>query len=615
MAVKRDIKYLNRDFSDLRETLINFTRTYYPTTYNDFSPASPGMLFMEIAAYVGDVLSFYTDNQIQENFLQYARQTNNLFQLAYMFGYKPKITGVASTTIDIYQQVPAKFEGGSYIPDFSYALYVAPNATITANTDATTTFLIEDAVDFSISSSLDPTEVSVYTTAGATPTNYLLKKSRQAISAAVNTTTFTFGAPERFATVEINTSNIIGILDVVDSDGQVWYEVDYLAQDAVFDSIKNNNVNDPTFSTANDTPYLLKLKTVQRRFVTRFINNTTLQLQFGAGTTNDNDAELVPNPDNVGLGLPFGRSKLTTAYDPTNFIFTQTYGIAPANTTLTVRYLTGGGVNSNVAAGTLTIFNGTTTFANIQTDNTTANLVFSSLAVTNPTAASGGGDGDTIEELRQNTIANYGAQLRAVTQNDYLIRALSLPPKYGTVAKAYIEPTKAQNVNVGEIPSVLDLYILTYNSGGTLTQTSNALKTNLITYLSQYRMIGDSVRIVDAFIINIGVDFEIVTLPNYNNNLVLVQCIQTLQELFNGSKWQINQPIVLRELYTALNNVQGVQSIKQINITNKVGSGYSNYAYDLKGATLNDVIYPSLDPCIFEVKYPNSDITGRIVTI
>jgi len=615
MAVKRDIKYLNRDFSDLRETLINFTRTYYPTTYNDFSPASPGMLFMEIAAYVGDVLSFYTDNQIQENFLQYARQTNNLFQLAYMFGYKPKITGVASTTIDIYQQVPAKFEGGSYIPDFSYALYVAPNATITANTDATTTFLIEDAVDFSISSSLDPTEVSVYTTAGATPTNYLLKKSRQAISAAVNTTTFTFGAPERFTTVEINTSNIIGILDIVDSDGQVWYEVDYLAQDAVFDSIKNNNVNDPTFSTANDTPYLLKLKTVQRRFVTRFINNTTLQLQFGAGTTNDNDAELVPNPDNVGLGLPFGRSKLTTAYDPTNFIFTQTYGIAPANTTLTVRYLTGGGVNSNVAAGTLTIFNGTTTFANIQTDNTTANLVFSSLAVTNPTVASGGGDGDTIEELRQNTIANYGAQLRAVTQNDYLIRALSLPPKYGTVAKAYIEPTKAQNVNVGEIPSVLDLYILTYNSGGTLTQTSNALKTNLITYLSQYRMIGDSVRIVDAFIINIGVDFEIVTLPNYNNNLVLVQCIQTLQELFNGSKWQINQPIVLRELYTALNNVQGVQSIKQINITNKVGSGYSNYAYDLKGATLNDVIYPSLDPCIFEVKYPNSDITGRIVTI
>ena len=615
MAVKRDIKYLNRDFSDLRETLINFTRTYYPTTYNDFSPASPGMLFMEIAAYVGDVLSFYTDNQIQENFIQYARQTNNLFQLAYMFGYKPKVTGVATTTIDLYQQVPAKLEGGSYVPDFSYALYVAPNSTATANTDLSTAFLIEEAIDFSVSSSLDPTEVSVYTTSGATPQFFLLKKSRQAISATINTTTFTFGAPERFTTVEINTSNIIGVLDITDGDDQIWYEVDYLAQDAVFDSVKNNNVNDPTFSSANDTPYILKLKSVQRRFVSRFTNSTTLQLQFGAGTTNDNDAELIPNPDNVGLGLPFGRSKLTTAYDPTNFIFTQTYGIAPANTTLTVRYLTGGGASSNVAAGTLTVFNGNTTFANIQTDNTTANLVFNSLAVTNPAAASGGGDGDTTEELRQNTIANYGTQLRAVTQNDYLIRALSLPSKYGTIAKAYIEPTKIQNVNTGEIPSVLDLYILTYDSTATLTEASNALKTNLTTYLSQYRLVGDTVRILDAFVVNIGVDFDIVTLPNYNNNLVLVQCIQTLQELFNGNKWQINQPIILRELYNTLNNVQGVQSVKQVNITNKVGSGYSDYAYDLKGATLNNVIYPSLDPCIFEVKYPNSDITGRIVTI
>lgn len=616
MAVKRDIKYLNRDFSDLRETLINFTKTYYPTTYNDFSPTSPGMLFMEIAAYVGDVLSYYTDNQIQENFTQYARQTNNLYQLAYMFGYRPKVTGVATTTIDIYQQVPAINDGmGSYIPDFSYALYVAPNSTVTANSNLQTSFLIEDAIDFSVSSSLDPTEVTVYTAVGSTPTFYLLKKSRQAISATVNTTTYTFGAPEKFTTIELSNNNIIGILDIKDSDGNTWYEVDYLAQDAVFDSVKNNNINDPTFSSANDTPYILKLKSVQRRFVTRFLNTTTLQLQFGAGTVADNDATLIPNPDNVGLGLPFGRSKLTTAYDPTNFIFTQTYGIAPSNTTLTIRYLTGGGASANLATGTLTIFNGTVTFATKQLDNNTANVVFSSIAVNNPAAATGGGDGDTVEELRQNTIANYGAQLRAVTQNDYLIRALSLPAKYGAIAKAYIEPTKLQNVNAGEIPSVLDLYVLTYNSEGTLKTASTALKTNLSTYLSQYRLIGDTVRIKDAFIVNIGVDFEIITLPNYNNNNVLVNCIQALQKTFNGNNWQINQPIVLRDLYNTLNVIEGVQSVKQINISNKVGSDYSIYAYDLKGATLNNVIYPSLDPSIFEVKYPNLDITGRIVTL
>ena len=617
MAVNRDIKYINRDFSDFREALINFTRTYYPTTYNDFSPASPGMMLMEMAAYVGDVLSFYLDNQVQENYLQFARETSNLFQLAYMFGYKPKVTQAATTTIDIYQQVPAISVGGNTIPDFSYTLYIPENAPVVGTVSPQTTFLTQDSVDFSISSSQDPTEVTVYTISGGNPTYYLLKKSRQATSATINTTSFTFTTPQKYQTVELTGTDIIGILDVVDSNGNVWYEVDYLAQDAVYDSIKNNNLNDPNFSSATDTPYLLKLKSTQRRFVTRFLNESTLQIQFGAGTNSDNDATIVPNPDNVGLGLPFGQSKLNTAFDPTNFIFTSTYGIAPSNTTLTVRYLTGGGVQANVAANALTVFQGTRSFTSIQNNSALANEIYASLAVTNPSAATGGGDGDSTEDLRLNTIATYNSQLRAVTQNDYLIRALSLPSKYGVIAKAYIEPTKAQNVGLGEVPSVLDLYILTYDSNKNLTSTSQALKTNLINYLSQYRIIGDSVRIKDAFVINIAVDFEIITLPNYNNNDVLRNCITSLQTLFDTSNWQINQPIVLRDLYTTLDRVEGVQSVKQVNIANKVGTidGYSQYAYDLKGATLNNVIYPSLDPSIFEVKYPNSDIVGKVVTL
>lgn len=613
MAVNRDIKYINRDFSDFREALINFTRTYYPTTYNDFSPSSPGMMLMEMASYVGDVLSFYLDNQVQENYLQFARETPNLFQLAYMFGYKPRVTQAATTTIDIYQQVPAS--AGS--PDFSYTLYIPQNATITSTTSPLTSFIVQDAVDFSVSSSSDPTEVTVYTAFGGTPQYFLLKKSREATSATINTTTFTFTTPQKFQTIELTGDSIIGILDITDSNGNVWYEVDYLAQDAVFDSIKNTNINDPNFSSATDTPYLLKLKSTQRRFVTRFLNDTTLQIQFGAGTTTDNDATLVPNPDNVGLGLPFGQSKLTTAFAPTNFIFTNTYGIAPSETTLTVRYLTGGGVQANVAANTLTVFQGTRSFLNTQNNTALANAIFESLAVTNPTAAVGGGDGDSIEELRMNTMASYNAQLRAVTQNDYLIRALSLPAKYGVIAKAYIEPTKAQNLTVGEIPSVLDLYILTYNIDKNLTSTSQALKTNLINYLSQYRIVGDSVRVKDGFVINIGIEFEIITLPNYNSNDVLKNCIQSLQTQFKIDDWQMNQPIVMRDLYTTLDRVEGVQSVKQVNISNKVGTadGYSQYAYDLQGATLNGVIYPSLDPSIFEVKYPNSDITGKVVTL
>jgi len=279
--------------------------------------------------------------------------------------------------------------------------------------------------------------------------------------------------------------------------------------------------------------------------------------------------------------------------------------------------LTGGGVQANVAANTLTVFQGTRSFLNTQNNTALANAIFQSLAVTNPTAAVGGGDGDSIEELRMNTMASYNAQLRAVTQNDYLIRALSLPAKYGVIAKAYIEPTKAQNLTVGEIPSVLDLYILTYNIDKNLTSTSQALKTNLINYLSQYRIVGDSVRVKDGFVINIGIEFEIITLPNYNSNDVLKNCIQSLQTQFKIDDWQMNQPIVMRDLYTTLDRVEGVQSVKQVNISNKVGTadGYSQYAYDLQGATLNGVIYPSLDPSIFEVKYPNSDITGKVVTL
>jgi hypothetical protein len=611
MAVKRDIKYINRDFSELRDNLINFTQTYFPTTYNDFSQASPGMLFMEMAAYVGDVLSFYLDNQIQENFLQFARQTDNLFQLAYMFGYRPRVTGVSTVDVDFYQQVPAV--GGQ--PDFSYALQIDANATL-RTTDKTQTFITEDSIDFTVSSSLDPTEVSVFSESGGTPNFFLLKKTRKATSAAINTTTFTFGSPQKFTTVEITADTFISILDVVDSDGNTWYEVDYLGQDAVFDSLKNTNVNDPAYSTATDTPYLLKLKSVQRRFVSRILNENTVQLQFGAGTTTDNDANLIPNPDNVGLGLPYGRSKLTTAFDPTNFVFTNTYGIAPSNTTLTVRYLVGGGVAANVPAGTITLFEGTAKFARIQNDNITSNAIFNTLAITNPQAASGGGDGDTIEELRQNTIASYNTQLRTVTQDDYLIRALSLPTKFGTISKAYIQPTRATDVLPGEIPSILDLYVLTYNNTGTLAVTSPALKNNLSTYLSQYRVVGDSVRIKDAFIINIGVDFEISTLPNFNSNLVLVNCITALQDFFKTDNWQINQPISLKDVTLTLDKVQGVQSVKNVSISNKYGSstGYSQYSYDITGATVNNVIYPSLDPSIFEVRYPNSDITGRIVT-
>ena len=618
---KKDIKYINKDFTELRASLIDYAKTYFPTTYNDFSPTSPGMMFMEMAAYVGDVLSFYLDNQFQENFLQYARQTNNLFELAYMFGYKPNVTQVAVTEIDFYQQVPYKISGGLYIPDYDYALFIPNNSTVSSTlTNVTSTFLIEDPVDFTVSSSQDPTDVTIYSVDGSgNPTYYLLKKSRKSVSATINTTSFSFGSPQKFATVDLNDSRIVGVLDVFDSNGNQWYEVDHLGQEMVYTSVKNTNPNDPNYYiNQGNAPYLLKLEKQQRRFVTRFLNSTTLQFQFGAGTVNDADEEITPNPNNVGIGLPFEKTKLTTAYSPSNFLFTKTYGIAPSSTTLTVRYLTGGGVTANVSANTLNTLNSTPTFLNANLNASTANSIYNSLAVTNPFAADGGGDGDTIEEIRQNSMANFASQLRNVTQDDYLVRALSMPAKYGVISKAYIEPTKRDALSsAGESNSVLDLYILSYNIDKTLRTATPALKQNLTTYLSQYRMIGDAVNIKDGFIINIGVNFEIIVLPDYNNNEVLIKCIDALKTYFAIDNWQINQPIILRELYILLSKIPGVQTVKTIDITNLVGEnlGYSPYAYDIKGATSANVVYPSLDPSIFEVKYPNQDIQGKVVPL
>jgi hypothetical protein len=612
--INRDIKYTNRDFSEFRSRLIEYSKTYFPNTYTDFSPSSPGMMFIEQASYVGDVLSFYLDNQFQENFIQYAQQTNNVFELAYMFGYKPKTTGTSQTTITFYQQIPSKLVGGEYVPDYSYSLIINENTVL--STQNGISFLMQDKVDFSVSSSQDPTEVSIYETANDEVTYFLLKKERNSISSKINTTTFNFDSPQSFTTVDIQNKNIIKILDIFDSDGNKWYEVDHLAQEMVLDSIKNTNINDP--NKIDNTPFLLKLKKVARRFATRFTSLSNLQIQFGSGTPETLDEEILPNPNNVGIGLPFKKDKLTTAYSPLNFLHTGTYGIAPSNTTLTIRYLTGGGVESNIDANQINsvVNKENIQFTTLNIDPVVAEYIFNSLSATNTNAARGGKGGDTLEEIRQNTLSLVASQKRSVTADDYLIRALSMPSDYGSISKACIEQPKLTDSQVSTIDT-LNLYILSLNSLGQLDYANSTLKNNLRTYMSQYRMIGDHIEIRNAYIINIGVDFEIIVLPEYNNSEVLLSCISSLKTYFSIDKWQLNQPIMMRDLYILLDKIKGVQTVKTLSITNKAGtlSGYSQYAYDIDAATQNQIIYPSLDPSIFEIRYPNQDIKGKVVPL
>ncbi len=618
--LNREITYTNRTFNTFRNSLINYSKTYFPNTYNDFSPDSTGMLFIEMASYVGDVLSFYLDNQIQETFIQYARQESNLFDLAYMLGYKPKVTTAATVDISFYQQLPAIYDNitNTYLPDFDYTLKIPANTQVTATTNTNVKFIIEDAIDFSVSSSQDPSDISVYSLSGTIPDRFLIKKTRTAISSTINTTTATFTTPSRFATTDINASDIISVLDVFDSNGNEWYEVMNLSQDTVFTTAINATYTDPN-AVQDDAPNLLQLKQVQRRFTSRFLNSTTLQLGYGAGTVSDTDEDIIPNPDNVGTGLAFSKNKLTAAYSPLNFMFTDTYGIAPANTTLTIRYLTGGGLQSNVESGALTEFDATNvTFTNPNISNSTlAAVIFESVATNNILAADGGQGADTINEIRQNALGNFQSQLRTVTQQDYLIRALSMPANIGTIAKAYIQPTKVAEYGLGELPTILDMYVLSYDSKKDLRTASSTLKQNLKTYLSEYRMINDSIKIKDAYIINIQVEFDIIVLPNYNNNEVILRCITALSSHFETDNWNINQPIMLKDLSILIDKIDGVQTVMGVNIRNLSGvsKGYSNYSYDITAATANSVVYPSVDPMIFELKYPNIDIIGRVVPL
>ena len=529
-----------------------------------------------------------------------------------MFSYKPKTTGLAVVDVDFYQQLPSKVVGSQTVPDFDYALRILENTTVSS--DAGAKFITQEPIDFTVSSSNDPTTISIAQVNNGEPTYYLLKKSRKAVSGNVSTKNFALGAYQEYPTLKLTGTNISNILEIRDSDNNEYYEVEYLAQDLIYDSIRNTNINDPNNYLNTDAPYILKTKSTNRRFVTRFLNSQTLQIQFGAGKPLQIDEDVTPNPDNVGLGLPFGQNKLTTAYSPTNFIFTNTYGTAPSNTTLSVKYLSGGGTSSNINANALIkIDTATVQFLNGDITNTpTAQFVFNSIAVNNPIAASGGGDGDTIDEIRQNSLSNYNTQQRNVTADDYLIRALSMPPKFGVVAKAFTAKASIQDPD-----TILDLYVLTQDINSNLTKSSQTIKQNLRSYLSQYRMIGDTVNIKDAFIVNIGVEFDIITLPNFNNNEILAKCISAIQNYFITDKWQINQPIILRNLTIILDRIDGVQTVTDLRIINKAGtsSGYSEYAYSIPSATQGGVIYPSLDPSIFEVKFPNEDIKGRIVSL
>jgi hypothetical protein len=600
----RDIRYINRNFDDFRSALVEYAKSYFPDTYNDFNEASPGMMFMEMASYVGDVLAFYQDNQLQETFLQHAKNPENLYSLAYMMGYRPKITNASEVVLKVSQRVQANALASGSEPNWNQAVKISENSVI-SSTENGTKFLLANPVDFRFSSSYDPTEIKIYSLDEGAPAEFELTKTVKAFSGEIQSTTFDVGSTERFPTFNLSEDSLIKILDITDSDGNEYTEVPYLGQETVFDKVQNTDIDN------NVVPNILRLKKVPRRFVTRFTSQGVLQIQFGAGVLGSDESTFLPNPNLLNNSEPNSIGNFDKAYDPSNFLYSRSYGLAPQNTRLTVRYVTGGGVASNVSSNTVTVKSGVTPTSEDVTYQET-------LSFTNELPARGGKDGDTVEELRQNSMRSYGEQLRVVTLDDYTVRALSLPSQFGSVAKVFasknFNETRAES-RLEVNPLALSMFVLAYDVDGKLVTATNRLKENLKTYLSQYMMVTDGVDIRDAFVINIGIEYEIITLPNYSARDVLLACTNKLKDYFNINRWSINDVINLAELYTLLDRIKGVQTVKNIKITNKAGGEYSAFAYDTESATKDQIVYPSLDSSCFEVKFPDTDIKGRVTTI
>ena len=625
MEIKKDISYLGKDFGQLRKNLIEFSKQYFPTTYTDFNESSPGMMFIEIAAYVGDVLSYYADNNLKEAFLEQASERTNVYDLAKALGYRPKNVVPAYVMLDVYQLVPAIGSGVNIRPDFNYALSIQPGMQI-KQTSGNSIFRTLDSIDFEYSSSIDSTEVTIYESDDTTklPTYYLLKKQSRAVSGEIKKQTFTFSSPVAYDKIVLPDSNIIEIISVTESDGDNWYEVPYLAQDTIFEAVPNLLENDPElFQYRSSAPSLLKLRKTAKRFISRLRSDNKLELQFGSGISDNNDEEIIPNPSNVGNGLSGIRRLVDVDIDPSNFLYTRTYGQAPANTTLTVTYTVGNGISDNVVSNVLSNINFIEYNEDINSTNNSSmtNFIKTTVAVTNPNPASGAKTADTLQDIKNNAMSNFATQNRLVTRDDYIIRAYSMPQKFGSVAKAYIVPDDQisqadfQQTRIAN-PLAMNLYILGFNDSKQLVVLNDAIKENLKTYLGYYRILTDAINIKDAFVINLGIDFEISVLSNYNSNEVLLKCIDSMRTMFDVDKWQINQPIIKSNVTTTLANIKGVQSVVGVKFKNLFDSdfNYSGNIYDIDTATRNGIIYPSLDPSIFEVKFPDQDIRGRVVS-
>jgi len=588
------IDYTHREFDSIRDDLVEIAERLYPDTFQDFSEASFGAMMVDAVAYVGDQLSFYLDYNINEAFLDTAFQYNNVVRHGRIMGYK--YTGRPSTygKVALFIKIPASSTGLG--PDTAYIPIIKRGSRFTSNTGLN--FVLLENIDFAAPK--NTTVVATTDSSTGAPTHFAIKAYGNVVSGHFGRELVSVGGYERFKRVTLKAGNISEIISVMDGEGHEYFEVDYLAQDMVFKEVSNNNFKN------DNVPSILKPYLVSRKFVVEKSRDRT-SLQFGSGDAAASN--VVADPQKVALDI-FGKDYVTdTTFDPTKLSKNRSYGIVPTNTSLSVIYRVTNPLDSNLGVGNLNkVSSVKLEFANKDALLTaTMNDINASVEVNNEEPIVGNVSNPSTNELKRRIYDTFPTQNRAVTQADYENIAYRMPAKFGSIKRCSVQR------DPDSMKRNLNMYVLSEDEFGKYVASNSTIKNNLKTWLNHYRMINDTVDILDAYIINFGIDFVVTPSIGVDKYDLLASCIAQLKKKFGGAKYYIGEHLMVTEIYSELNKVKGILDVVKVTVTNKNGGVYSQTEFDINSNYSPEGTYIIAPKnCIFELKYPDTDIKGKI---
>ena len=587
------IDYTHREYQSIRRDLMGLAERFYPDTFKDFSEASFGSMMLDAVAYVGDQLSFYLDYNVNESFLDTAYQYGNVLRHGRILGYKH--TGRPSTfgTVALYVLVPAS--STALGPDTDYIPIVKKGTRFTSTTGLN--FVLTENVD--MSAEKNPMVVARTDTTTGAPTYYAIKAYGNVVSGYFSQEQIKIGSFQKFKKIKLSSANISEIISVTDAEGNEYFEVDYLAQDIVFKEISNTNFKN------DNVPSIIKPYLVSRKFLVERDRFNTY-LQFGSG--NSAESNVVADPQSVALNV-FGKDYVTdTTFDPTRLSKNENYGIVPVNTTLTIMYRLTNPTNSNVGS------NSVTTVSNVGMDfidrdllnQTTVQSVMTSLEVTNETPIVGNVTNPTTTEIKRRIYDTFPTQNRAVTQADYESLTYRMAAKFGSIKRCSVQR------DPDSLKRNLNLYVISEDENGFLTVTNSTIKNNLKIWLNHFRMISDTIDILDPYIINFGIDFIVKPATNADKFILLDACVDALEKKYSTAFF-IGEAIYISDIYETLKKVKGVLDVVKVKLNNKTGSDYSGVEIDINANLSPDGSYLVVPKnAILELKFPDVDIKGKI---